>query len=133
MPISAKWDDDDRTILRLIFWNEWDLDEYLEQFESVISTIKTVAYTVAILVDLRADSFVPKGNTLRVFRYIMDKLPENVGLIVYVNDNYVQEHMFNTQISFYKTLRRRHNRRIHMVETLPEAYKLIQEHQITPY
>jgi hypothetical protein len=127
MPISLNWNDDDKTILRLIFWNEWDLDEYVRQFEVVIDAIKTVAHPVDILVDLRTDSFVPKGNTLRVFRHVLDNLPDNAGIIVYVNDNHVQRHMFNTQLSFYNTLRRRHKRHLQMVETLDEAYELIDQ------
>lgn len=125
MPISLTWDNPDKTILRLTFWNEWDLEEYTTQFETAFEAIELLPHTVDILVDLRTDSFVPKGNTLHTFRQVMDKLPANTGIIVYVNDDNVQRHMINTHVSFYYSVRRASKRRLYMVETMPEAYELI--------
>ena len=129
MPISLNWDNENRTVLRLIFWNEWTLDEYATQFEIVVDALKTITHSVDILIDLRTDSYVPKGDSLRAFRNVMDKLPENTGVIVYVNDNPVQRHLFDKQLSFYNTVSRGRKQRVYMVETLEEAHELINKHQ----
>ena len=129
MPISLNWDNENRTVLRLIFWNEWTLEEYVAQFEIVIDALKTITHSVDILIDLRTDSYVPRGDSLRAFRNVMDKLPQNTGTIVYVNDNPVQRHLFDKQLSFYNTVSRGRKQRVYMVETLEEAYELINKHQ----
>jgi hypothetical protein len=127
MPISINWDNDNQTILRLTFWNEWTIEEFVATGIKQKALMQLVNHTVDTLVDIRTDAFVPMGNTLKAFRYVMDNLPRNAGIIVYVTDDPVQRHLFGTHISFYYSLRRRWKRRIFIVPTLREAYDFINQ------
>jgi len=131
MPISINWDDESQTILRAIFWNEWEFEEYAIIHEQAMQMINSVLHTVYVIVDMRTGSFVPKGNLSHLFRTSLDNLPENIGIIVSVNDDAIQRHMFNTYSAFYYALRRRVKRRLFMVETLQAAYDLIDKHRAT--
>lgn len=127
MAISLRWDDKNKTILRMTFWNEWTLDEFAERFHEANQQVEMLTHNVDFLIDLRVGSFTPKGNaTLRYFRFMMDNLPMNVGTVVYINDNPVQTHHFNTQVHVYYSVRKRQRRRVFMVGTTEQAYQVFE-------
>jgi len=131
MPISLRWDDTNKTILRLTFWNEWVLDEFVESFHEALALLKSLPHNIDILIDLRIGSYIPNGNImLRYFRYMMDNLPDNVGTIVYINDDPVQQHHFHTQVHVYYSVRKRQRRRVFMVETAEQAYILFEKQRV---
>lgn len=126
MPVSVRWDNERRTILRFIFWNEWETDQYLEAFNEAMTMIEEVSHVVDIINDLRTESFIPKGDTVSLFRNIIDSLPENAGIIVYVNNDVVQQRLYSVQSQFYQITNPRKPKRLFMVESVKEAYEIIQ-------
>ncbi len=126
MPVSVRWDNERKTILRFIFWNEWETDQYLEAFNEAMTMIEEVSHVVDIINDLRTESFIPKGDTVSLFRNIIDSLPENAGIIVYVNNDVVQQRLYSVQSQFYQITNPRKPKRLFMVESVKEAYEIIQ-------
>ena len=126
MPVSVRWDNERKTILRFIFWNEWETDQYLEAFNEAMTMIEDVSHVVDIINDLRTESFIPKGDTVSLFRNIIDSLPENAGIIVYVNNDVVQQRLYSVQSQFYQITNPRKPKRLFMVESVKEAYEIIQ-------
>lgn len=129
MAVSLQWENQNRTVLRMIFWNEWTVEQYLAKAAELTEMIKFQQHTVDILIDLRTGSYIPKGDSISAFRIMMDDLPENSGVIVYLNDNPIQKRLFNTQLQFYQSLRRWSQRSLYMVETIEEAYEIIEQHR----
>lgn len=126
MPVSVRWDNERKTILRFIFWNEWETDQYLEAFNEAMTMIEEVSHVVDIINDLRTESFIPKGDTVSLFRNIIDSLPENAGIIVYVNNDVVQQRLYSVQSQFYQITNPRKPKRLFMVESVKEAYEIIE-------
>lgn len=129
MAVSLQWENQNRTVLRMIFWNEWTVEQYLTKAVELIEMIGSQTHDVDILIDLRTGSYIPKGDSVSAFRIMMDELPENSGVIVYLNDNPIQKRLFNTQLQFYQSLRRWSQRSLYMVETIEEAYEIIECHR----
>ncbi len=127
MSVSVRWDNERKTILRFIFWNEWETEQYLEAFNEALAMFEEVSHVVDIINDMRTESFIPKGDTVSLFRNIIDSLPENAGIIVYVNNDVVQQRLYTVQSQFYQITNPRKPKRLFMVESLKEANQLIQK------
>jgi hypothetical protein len=130
MSISLRWENRNKTVLRMTFWNQWTVEDYRHKACEAILMIKSQAHMVDILIDLRTGSYIPKGDSISGFRMMMDKLPANSGIIVYLNDNLVQYRLFKLQVQFYQSLRRWSQQSLYMVQTLAEAYQLIESQRI---
>jgi hypothetical protein len=130
MSVSLKWDNHNKTVLRLFFWDEWSVKQYGELFEEALEMIASVSHDVDLLIDFRTGDFLPKFDTVPIFRRMMDSLPENAGILVYVSESQAQRALFNVHLKFYETVRKRQNRRLFFVDDLPEAYEIIEEHRI---
>lgn len=126
MPVSVRWDNDLRTILRFTFWNEWEITQYLEAFDEALSMINAVVDTVDIINDLRSGSFIPEGDTVSLFRNIINMLPTNTGIIVYINDDLVQQRLYTVQSQFYQITNPRKPKRLFVVKKLKDALQLIE-------
>ena len=129
MAVSIKWDNHNKTVLRLFFWNEWTLEEYIELFQEAITMFESVKHDVDLLIDLRTGEFIPKFDTIPTFRKIMDSLPENAGILVYVSENDTQRYIFNIHLKFYESIRKHQPRRFFFLEDIPQAYELIEEYR----
>ena len=130
MSVSLKWDNHNKTVLRLFFWDEWSVKQYGELFEDALDMIASVSHDVDVLIDFRTGDFLPKFDTVPIFRRMMDSLPDNAGVLVYVSESQAQRALFNVHLKFYESLRKRQSRRLFFVDDLPEAYELIEEHRI---
>jgi hypothetical protein len=130
MSISLRWENRNKTVLRITFWNEWTVEEYLRKTSETVRMIESQDHDVDILIDLRTGSYIPKGDSISAFRMMMDDLPGNSGIIVYLNDNPVQKRLFKLQAQFYQSFRRWSHHPLYMVETLENAYQLIEEHRL---
>jgi hypothetical protein len=130
MSVSLKWDNHNKTVLRLFFWDEWSVKQYGDLFEEAIDMIASVRHDVDILMDFRTGDFLPKFDTVPIFRRMMDSLPDNAGILVYVSESQAQRALFNVHLKFYESVRKRQSRRLYFVDDLPEAYELIEECRI---
>lgn len=130
MSVSLKWDNHNKTVLRLFFWEEWTVKQYGELFESALQEIASVKHDVDILIDFRTGEFLPKFDTIPIFRRMMDSLPSNAGILVYVSESQAQRALFNVHLKFYESIRKHQARRLFFVDDLPEAYEIIEEHRI---
>lgn len=130
MSVSLRWENRNKTVLRIIFWNEWTVEEYLCKASDAITMIESESHVIDILIDLRTGSYIPKGDSISAFRTMMDELPPNSGIIVYLNDNPVQQRLFKLQAQFYQSIRRWSRKSLFMVDTLECAYQVIEEHRL---
>lgn len=130
MSVSLKWDNHNKTVLRLFFWDEWSASQYSELFEEALEMIASVSHDVDLLIDFRTGEFLPKFDTIPIFRRMMDSLPENAGILVYVSESQAQRAIFSVHLKFYETLRKHQPRRLFFVDDVPQAYELIEYHRI---
>lgn len=130
MSVSLKWDNHNKTVLRLFFWEEWTVKQYGEIFEAALQEIASVKHDVDILIDFRTGEFLPKFDTIPIFRRMMDSLPPNAGILVYVSESQAQRALFNVHLKFYESIRKHQSRRLFFVDDLPEAYEIIEAHRI---
>ena len=130
MSVSLKWDNHNKTVLRLFFWEEWNVKQYGELFEEALREIASVSHDVDLLIDFRTGEFLPKFDTIPIFRRMMDSLPSNAGILVYVSESHAQYALFNVHLKFYESFRKHQMRRLFFVDDVPEAYELIEKHRI---
>lgn len=130
MAISLQWENHNRTVVRMILWNEWTVEDYFRKASELIRMIQSQEHDIDILIDLRTGSYIPRGDSVSAFRMLMDELPNNSGIIVYLNDNPVQQRLFKLQTQFYHSILRWSCHALFMVETLEEAYEIIELHRI---
>jgi len=69
MPISVKWNDRSKLFIESLFQDPWTLEEFIEARKAWYRMIKSVDYSVPILLDLRESHTTPKG-ALRQFSAI---------------------------------------------------------------
>jgi len=130
MPITLQWDNDNQTVLRTIFWNHWTMEELNRQVNPFLMMLNSVDHIVDVLVDLRSGSYMPKEISVPLFRQAIDQLPQNVGIIVFVNDDATHQRMFNVFESFERARRPNTPRRLFMVQTLTDANIVFHQHHV---
>ncbi len=86
MPISVRWNEDDKRIVIQEFVGRWSLDEYYESAQIVVDEVKSQSHIVHVIGDLRKSSSVPPG-LLGASSFLERTTPANRGLIVVVGAN----------------------------------------------
>ena len=61
MGVTVRWDDDDKTILRLTYQGEWSIEELGTAGLEAIELVSSVAYRVYVINDFRLSAFPPLG------------------------------------------------------------------------
>ena len=126
MPITLKWDNEEKTIIRIDFVGEftWDDINAIAHEEQVL--LDSVEHKADFIVDLEK-VILPK-DTLANFSKIVSTpiiMHPNAGLIVVIGTNRFVEAILNIFGSVYKQ-----GEKIVTVASLEEAYKAIKEQQL---
>lgn len=86
MPISVRWNEDEKRILIQEFVGKWSLDEYYESAQIVVDEVKSQNHTVHVIGDLRRSASIPPG-ILSARSFLERTTPDNRGLIVIIGAN----------------------------------------------
>jgi hypothetical protein len=125
MGIILDWDNEAKTILRGELTWPWTWDELFTAWDTAVSMINSVPYTVHILLLSENPSF-PQGNILSQLNRISPTMPNNTGLAILVTTNRFIA-MLNTV--FFK-LSIQFRDRGQVVPSLEAAYALIAKESV---
>ncbi len=104
MAIAILWDDEARTCLRLDFEGPWRWDEYDSAIAEASSTIESAGHRVDLIHNLRAGSRMPIGYFLPHFRYALNLMGANLGLIVFIGSNHSMQVLLSLFIETFTTV-----------------------------
>ena len=83
MPVTAQWEDDEKTIIHLRFEGQWTWDEFHAAFAVYIKWLDESTHIVDFIVDMLQSSGLPSGALQQVKR-LADMNHPNSGLSIYV-------------------------------------------------
>lgn len=121
MSIEIVWDNDEQTIIRVTFPEEWTWDEWLEIDVITAPMLDSVQHKVCFLADLRQAKRVPSGLQLKVAREILEFRHENSDMLVIFGMNKSIDTLLKVVLMALSRLRTH----IEIVDTLDEAYERI--------
>jgi hypothetical protein len=81
MPITAQWDDDANTILRLGYVEPWTWDEFFDAFDEATSLIRNADHEVSVINDGR-HAGQPPPDLIGHVQATIEVLPANLGLMI---------------------------------------------------
>lgn len=84
--IQVSWDNPDRTVLRQHFDGRWTLADYDESIRELWAMANEVSHTVHFISDSQHNVAHVSALILEHFRWALDTMPKNIGLIVVVDD-----------------------------------------------
>lgn len=90
MPITVKWNDSSKAFIESHFQDPWTLEQFIEARKAWYRMIKSVDYSVPILLDLRESHTAPKG-ALRQFSAIHRSPHPRQGHIYIMGMNAIYE------------------------------------------
>jgi len=82
MPVSVRWEDDEKTIARWEFAGSWTWDDYYATLEQSNQMLESVNHKVNLLIITIDTAIVPSGLTAQ-FKQI-SRFHSNVGIAVIV-------------------------------------------------
>ena len=122
MPINMNWVSDDHRILLQTFSGRWLLDDYHKMVDEAAHLLADVDYRVHIITDW-TDSASNPPNLMAGARYAEKKLPDNQGVVVYVNADVV----IKAFLKIAQTLRMKAAENLYLANSVDEALAIISE------
>lgn len=126
MSVTPIWDNEEKTIIRHVFQDRWTIGDIWQSAGEAWHMMRTVEHRVHAILDLRAGNMYPSG-VLSLSNRILSQRPSNAGSIVLVGSGGLVRMLVS---AFRKTYARLHPTvGIHVVDTLEEAYAIINTYQ----
>jgi hypothetical protein len=122
MPITVKWDNEAKTIIRQTYERNWRWQDFFETAAQTRELVNTVSHQVDIIADFLESGPLPLGPAITNARQVLSNLPANWGCLVIVTTNgfiRVMVLMFNSY--FANTL----GSQVHVVSNFSDAYNII--------
>jgi hypothetical protein len=120
MPITVKWDNDEKTIIYYTFDGAWTWDEFNAVYQDVYAMLDTVQHQVHAIVDLRSSRLLPR-DTLTQMRRLTYEQHENGGITVFITSNPLARTFYSILSNLY-----RRAREIFRLATTPQdAYDIL--------
>jgi hypothetical protein len=123
MPITAQWDNQERTIIRYHAQGAWELDEYSRANFHTWSMIDSVSHPVHVIVDFTHASGFPK-NLLSFASTTNSQIHSRQNLIIGVKVSPYLQTVVKLAVRVFPRLG--HN--LFFTQTLAQAYEIIQQH-----
>jgi hypothetical protein len=127
MPITAHWDNEDRTVIRIHLDDPWNMDEYTKATASAWSLIDSVTYTVHLIIDFTDAATFPKNMLSGAMRTNSHIHPRQ-GLVVGVKISPYLRAVMRVAVRVFPRL----GQNLFFTQTLKEAYDLIQKQSSKP-
>lgn len=125
MPISVRWENDEKTIIRQTFEGNWTWQEFIHSCideDGNAGLMRSVAHTVHVISDFTASGPIPFGGAISQSRSVMRHYPPNWGTLTVVTQNAFIRSLVN---AFRRTYQRGFGARTFSAATIDEAYTLI--------
>ena len=128
MTIKVEWDNEEQTIIRWTFPEEWTWDDYYSALHISRQLCGQVTYMVDVIVDMQANQSIPN----HVFTHAKNAVQTsslNVGVIVVIGVHPLLRSAYNTFKRLYDKMTRSSRRELHMVALETKAYQIIRDEQ----
>lgn len=129
MPITVVWDNEEQTIIRQDFNDEWTWADHAQAVKTTHALIETVAHPVDVIANLIHSRTWPQ-DPLSYARRNMQQAPPNAGLTVIVLEG--GNLFLETLLGIFRRIYRGIGNRLEIVHTLAEARALIASQRDTP-
>jgi hypothetical protein len=120
MPITVRWDNEAKTVIRYDFEGYWDWDEFRTAANEAFAFTRSVQHRVDSISYFRAGSDLP-SDALFQFNRIMKTAPENRGTTVIVGGSMFINNLVSIFSKIYKPL----GQKLRLATTLNEARDLL--------
>lgn len=87
MNIDVKWDNEAKTIIRYVYKNGWNWDDYFAAIKAAADLEDTVDHKVDVIMDFHDANMIPQGAVTQVQRAFAYPRHPNIGLTVFVGAN----------------------------------------------
>lgn len=119
------WDNPEQTVVRLILQPGWTWPELYEANKTIIDMMSRTNQTVHLLIDTTAiKGSVPTGGIITHARNILGSYPSNCDMLLLLTSNIFIRHLGSI---FQSTFRTDLGKRLHVIPSVEEAYKLVNE------
>ena len=125
MGIKVQWDNEEKTVLRWVFEEQWNKQDYYDVNDDLHKTLDTVSHKVNVILDMRKSRDLPKGfiSTLRSEQF---KQPHsNLGTMVSIGQNNFIRIFVNTFLRLYPTSATQ----FYMAESDEQAYAMFDKYK----
>ena len=121
MKLPVEWENEEKTIIRMIFAGNWNWHDFYEANVAVVALMQSVEHTVHTIADFRQSQGIPLDSPLVHARNAISALPDNWGILVIVTNNPLLEHLVNVfRITFRKM-----GARTFLAGSIEQAHQLI--------
>lgn len=124
MPITVRWDNEDKTIIYYVFDRRWTWDEFNVVYQDVYRMLDTVDHTVHAIVDLHNSQLLP-ADTLTHMRRLTFQQHDNGGITVIITTNFLAQSLYSILSGVY----RKALEIFKLAPTVEEAYAIIEREQ----
>lgn len=87
MNIDVQWDNDAKTIIRYVYRNGWNWNDYFSAINGAAELLDTVKHPVDIVMDFRNANMLPQGAISQMQRAFSHTRHPNIRLTVLVGAN----------------------------------------------
>lgn len=123
MPISAEWGNAEKTVILKRVWGDWDHTDIHLTTDATNTMMAEVKHNVDIITDYSEPFKADPTRLISAIRRSEKTIPENMGFIVLVQAN----NFVKTLININRMNAPRLTARTHLVNSMPEAYALLQK------
>jgi len=127
MPINQYWDNNEKTILLVVFEPEWTWQEYSDGLDETREIVKDIEHTYHEIIDMRQTGKVPQSSPIQHMMKGRQQGSRYLGIVVLVGAPKMMEIFVNV---FKKAYGTRFPERL-IVETIEDAYTLIAAYKDT--
>jgi hypothetical protein len=123
MGLKREWADADHKILLIIIESPWTWEDYRASADVAFEEIKTLDYSVALIIDVTHVTNFPRGDILGNLNYIEKNIPPNIVMTVTLGGPYVVTAFMN----IFTQLKPSTRGIVRFAKTMDEARSIVME------
>ena len=124
MSAQVSWEDDEHTIMRVIYTEPWRSQDIYDALEEITRMLDSVPHKVAIIVDVRSIKSIPRGILKALYRIVSTERP-NEEMYYIVGANSVVRAIYGAAKTIYPAI----GKLVTFASSLEEAHAWIEEHR----
>lgn len=124
MPMTPKWEDEQKTIICTESEGRWTWDEFHQALDRIVEMAKSVEHRVDLINTAAPTAVTPKGSGMPHYQRGIRSLPDNVKLLIFANRSRLVKVIFSLFSNFQK---QGSTPRLVITASMEEAHKVIEE------
>ena len=127
MPVTAQWDNEDHTVLRINYEGKLTIGELAQEWSHSRTLLDTIDHSADIVMDFRTTQGIPPNSTSAFGQIKLLAEHPNAGLILIVGANLMVQTFAKIFLQMFAGIAPR----VEFVDTLEEAYTRLAEFDST--